>query len=337
VQATQEQNQKSPLVPSPKPGLLEELRSVLGQVPDKTIFLLLLAVWLALFHFLGNATLGYINTPSLLEWMRTAYTRESPISDDGHAVLIPFVVVLLLWWKRKELLALPLRFWWPGLLLVAAALFVHVVGYAVQQPRVSIAALLGGIYALTGLVWGPAFLRATFFPFFLFGFMIPLGSLTEGVTFPLRLLVTKAVAWTCQHLLAIDVVSNGTQLLNGMHTYQYDVAPACSGIRSLVAITAVAIIYAFTVFRAWWPRVLILASAVPLAFIGNTFRMMVIVLAAELGGQGAGAKAHESSFWSLLPYVPAILGLMLLGRWLEKFQDRKPETGQPAAGGSKAA
>jgi len=334
---TQEQDQNSALAPAPKPGFVEELSETWRQVPDKTLFFVLLAVWLVLFHFLGNATLGYINTPSLLQWMHTAYTLKSPIADDGHAVLIPFVVVVLLWWKRKALLALPLRVWWPGLLLVAAALLLHIVGYAVQQPRVSIAALLGGIYALTGLVWGPAFLRASFFPFFLFGFMIPLGSLTEPITFPLRLLVTKAVVFICQHVLAIDVVSNGTQLFNGMGTYQYDVAAPCSGIRSLVAITAIAIIYAFTVFGSWWQRLLLMASGVPLAFLGNTFRMMVIVLAAEFGGQSAGSKAHESAFWSMLPYVPAIVGLLLLGRWLEKFQRREGRSDPPAGESLKSA
>jgi exosortase len=333
---TQEQSRNETPTPDPEPGFVAELCSTWRQLPNKTMFFVLLAAWFFLFHFLGNATLGYINTPSLLNWMYQSYTK-SAVADDEHGLLIPFVVVGLLWWKRKELLALPLRSWWPGLLLLAAALLIHIMGYAVQQPRVSIAALLAGVYALAGLVWGPAFLRASFFPFFLFGFMIPLGSLTEPLTFPLRLLVTKTVALMCQHLLAIDVVSNGTQLLNGMHTYQYDVAPACSGIRSLVAIVAIAIIYAFTSFQSWWQRGLMMASAIPLAFVGNTFRMLVIVLAAEFGGQGAGNKAHESSFWSLLPYVPAILGLVLLGRWLEKIQDRKAKAKKPAGEGLNAA
>jgi exosortase/archaeosortase family protein len=67
----------------------------------------------------------------------------------------------------------------------------------------------------------------------------------------------------------------------------------------------------------------LIGSAIPLAVIGNTFRMMVIVLAAEFGGQDAGIRAHDSTFWSMLPYVPAIFGLMFLGRWLEKIQDRE--------------
>ena len=329
---TQELNQNNRRAPRSQMSLIEEINFTWRRLPNKLMFFVLLVAWLLLFHFLGNGTLGYIGTPSLLQWMYIAYTLQSPIADDSHAMLIPFVVVGLLWWKRKELLALPLRLWWPGLLLVAAALLLHLVGYAIQQPRVSIAALLAGVYALTGLVWGPAFLRASFFPFFLFGFMIPLGSLTEPVTFPLRLLVTKAVTLICHHLLAIDVVCNGTQLFNGVRTYEYDVSPACSGIRSLVAITAIAIIYAFTVFRTGWQRVLIMASAIPLAFIGNTFRLLVIVLAAEFWGQMAGNKAHESALWSLLPYVPAIVGLILLGHWLRKFPHRTAKAGQPAGG-----
>jgi exosortase len=319
-----------------RPGFAVELEAVWRQIPDKGLFFGLLAAWVALFHFWGNSTLGYIRTASLLEWMHTAYTLKSPIADDGHGMLIPFVVLALLWWKRRELLALPLRTWWPGLALLAGALVLHLVGFAVQQPRVSIVAMLGGIYALTGVVWGPAFLRATFFPFFLFAFMVPLGSLTEGITFPLRLAVTRTVSEICQHVLAIDVVCSGTQLFNSIGTYQYDVAPACSGIRSLVAISALSIIFAFTQYRDWPSRLAVMASAVPLAFLGNTFRMMVIVLAAEFGGQSAGNRAHESTFWSMLPYVPAILGLILLGRWLDDLHARrrkKAAVRAPASGG----
>lgn len=288
------------------------------RVPDKGFFFALLAAWLALFQFLGNSTFGYVDTASLFHWMYNAYNSQSPTADDGHANLIPFVVLALFWWKRKELLSQPLKTWWPGLLVLAVALGLHVIGYVVQQPRVCILALFTGVYGLMGMAWGTRWLQASFFPYFLLAFMVPLGSLTEPLTFPLRLLVSKTVAFICQHVLAIDVQSVGTSLIRLPGRFQYDVAAACSGIRSLMAITAISIIYAFMVFRSWPRRLVLMAVAVPLAFIGNTFRMMVIVLAAEFWGQAAGNKAHESTFWSLLPYVPAILGLMLLGRWLEK-------------------
>ena len=299
------------------------------RLPDKGLFFALLAAWLALFHFLGNSTFGYVDTPSLFHWMYNAYNSKSPTADDGHANLIPFVVLALFWWKRKELLAQPLKSWGPGLLLLALGLVLHIVGYLVQQPRLCIMALFTGIYGLMGMVWGVRWLRASFFPYFLLAFMVPLGSLTEPITFPLRLLVSKTVAFICQHLLAIDVQSVGTSLIRLPDRFQYDVAAACSGIRSLMAIVAISIIYAFMVFRSWPRRILLIAVAVPLAFIGNTFRMMVIVLAAEFWGQAAGNRAHESTFWSMLPYVPAIVGLMLLGRWLEK---REAQTAAAAKG-----
>jgi exosortase len=296
------------------------------RLPNKELFFPLLVAWLAFFHFFGNSTLGYVPTPSLFHWMYNAYNSKSPVADDGHGNLIPLVVLALFWWKRKELLARPLSAWWPGLVLVGLAALLHVVGYLAQQPRLGIVALFVGIYGLMGLAWGMNFLKASFFPFFLFAFMVPLGSLTEPITFPLRLMVSKLVAFICQNILAIDVVAEGTSLVRLPSRYQYEVAAACSGIRSLVAVAAIAIIYAFMVFKTWKLRLLLIGSAIPLAVIGNTFRMMVIVLAAEFGGQDAGIRAHDSTFWSMLPYVPAIFGLMFLGRWLEKIQDRETAT-----------
>lgn len=311
--------------PAPAPAGDEPgLAACWQRLPDKGLFFGLLAAWLALFHFLGNSTFGYVDTPSLFHWMYNAYNSKSPAADDGHANLIPFVVLGLFWWKRKELLAQPLQTWWPGLLLVALGLMLHIVGYVGQQTRLCIVGLFTGIYGLMGMTWGAAWLRASFFPFFLLGFMVPLGSLTEPITFPLRLLVSKLVAFICHDVLAMDVLRAGTRLFNSANLgdpskhFEYDVAAACSGIRSLMAITAIAIIYAFTVFRSWTCRGVLIASAIPLAVIGNTFRMLVIVLAAETWGSEAGVKAHDSAFWSMLPYVPAILGLMFLGRWLER-------------------
>jgi exosortase len=306
------------------------------RLPNKELFFPLLVTWLLFFHFFGNSTFGYVDTPSLFHWMYNAYNSKSPTADDGHGNLIPFVVLGLFWWKRKELLAQPMSTWWPGVLVLGFAIVMHMVGYLVQQPRICIMALFLGIYGLMGTAWGTKWLKASFFPFFLLLFMVPLGSLTEPVTFPLRLMVSKIVAFTCDNVLGIAVESRGTGLFKPSG-YQYEVAAACSGIRSLVAIAAISIIYAFMVFRSWRFRTVMLTAAIPLAVIGNTFRMMVIVLAAELGGQTAGNKAHESGFWSLLPYVPAIIGLMLLGRWLEKQQDKETTPAIPARDDLKAA
>ena len=287
------------------------------QLPNKGLFFVLLAAWLAVYHFFGNSLLGYVHSPSLFKGMYEAYNVPNPASDDGHGNFVPFLVMGLFWWKRKELLALPLQIWWPGLLILGAGMVLHILGYALQQPRLSIVALFTGIYGLMGLAWGPAWLRKSFFPFFLFIFCIPLGGTANYITFPLRLLVTWLVEMTA-HLLGIDVIRMGTQLFDSSGTYQYEVAAACSGIRSLIAIFLLATIYGFMTFRSPWKRLLLMASAFPLAVLGNLARMLFIIVAAELGGQETGNYVHASSIFSLIPYVPAIVGLLVLGRFMEK-------------------
>ena len=325
-------------------GILEDFRldfvDCWRRLPNKGFFLLLLAAWLALFQFLGNSTLGYLSTPSLLKWMYLVYqpNPDAGGSDDSHGNVVPFIVLALFWWKRKQLLARPLALWWPGLLLVGLAVVLHLVGYMGQQPRISIVALFTGIYGLMGLAWGRQWLRDSLFPFFLFAFCIPLGWSAVSVTFPLRLLVCRMVEWISGNILQIDIIREGTALMNltldPAQRYQYDVAPACSGIRSLFATLAVAVIYAFLSFRTWWKRLLLIASGVPLAVLGNVVRMLTIIIAAEIWGPEAGTYVHEGGPFgvlSLLPYIAAFAGLLLLGHWLRErplppAQPREAET-----------
>jgi exosortase len=308
-------------------GVLEDFRieflECWRRMPNKGFFLVLLVAWLALFHFLGNATLGYIKTPSLLGWMNATYqpSTDAGANDDSHGRYIPLVVLGLFWWKRKQLMALPMRAWWPALLLLGLALVLHVLGYMVQQPKVSIVALFAGIYALMGLAWGREWLRESFFPFILFAFCIPLGWSGVSLTFPLRLLVVRIVEIVCHFVLAIDIRVDGTAIMDPTGRYQYEVAAACSGLRSLIATLAVAVIYAMVSFRSWWRRGVLIGSALPLAVFGNVVRMLTIVVAAEIGGQEWGSRIHEGGpmgIYSLLPYIPAFAGLMFLGHLLQE-------------------
>jgi exosortase len=300
------------------------------RLPNKGFFFALLAAWVALFQFLGNSTFGYLNSPSIFRWMLMSYTNNPVSSDDAYVNVIPFLVIGLFWWKRRELLGLPLKIWPPALGFVVLGLVLHIAGYLIQEPRVSIIAFFVGIYGLMGLAWGPEWLRKSLFPFFLFIFCVPLSVVLLPITFPLRLLVTQLVQWVAHYLLGIGVMRAGTALFDPSGSYQYDVAAACSGIRSLVAIFLLATVYGFMTFRSPWKRLLLMALAFPLSVLGNLFRMLCIIVAAEMGGQSAGNYVHEGGplgIISLLPYIPAILGLLLAGRWLEKKfnSEEKPQ------------
>src|SRR5437868_863399 len=116
----------------------QELSQCWRQLENKSFFFVLLAAWILLFQFLGNSTFGYFDTPSLLSWMWNVYTVEN--SDDSHGLLIPFAVLFLFWCKRKVLMAIPQKNWSPALIFFFFAVVLHLFGYVVQQPRISIVA-----------------------------------------------------------------------------------------------------------------------------------------------------------------------------------------------------
>lgn len=312
------------------PSLTEELRAFWEAMPDKAVFGVLFILWLALFQFYGNSTLGYVDTPSLFGWMDYAYSNRA---DDEHGYYLPLVVLFLLWWKKDELLAVPKAVSWSAVGLVVLALLIHVVGFQVQQTRLSIVGFYFGLFGLGGVVWGWRWLQATFFPFFLFAFGVPLGNKGDAITQPLRQLATDITAAIAQGPLGIKVIQNGTTIFDPTGKFSYEIAAACSGLRSLTAITVVSIIFAFVWFRSWWQRGIMIGAAIPLAIGSNVFRLLSIIVAAEAFGQKAGNFVHDNGMLSLLPYLPAFVGLAILGwllaghwrGWLKRLKESEVE------------
>jgi exosortase len=290
----------------------EELAAAWRQMPDKGLFLILLAAWAALFHFLGISSLGYYKTASVFVWLKAVLTTSV---DDEHGQLVPFVVLGLFWWKRKELLVLDKKIWWPALGLVVLGLLLHLGGYIIQQERVSVVGFFVGLYGLTGLIWGRQWLRASFFPFFLFGFCVPLAAVADAATTPLRLLATKLTVGVAQ-LLGVDVIRAGSQIFDASHTYNFDVAPACSGIRSLVTLVAGTTIFGFVEFRSTWRRLVMIAAAFPLAVAGNVARLTCVILTAEVFGQDAAAWLEQKL--GVVTYLVAIVCVIFLSRCLRE-------------------
>jgi exosortase len=295
-----------------------DLAACWQRMPHKGAFGLLVVAWVALFHWFGNSTFGYKDTSSLFGWLQYSYSMKT---EEEHVFIVPFVVAILLWWQREELLAVMKRTWWPALGLVAAALAVHVAGYIVQQARISFLGFVIGLYALTGIAWGPKWLRATFFPLFLLVFCMPLGGAADKITQPLRLLVAEVSFLVSHYGLGIDVVRQGSQLFDASRSIQYDVAPACSGIRSLVALGLISTIYGFLSFKTFWKRWVIVVAAIPLAVIGNTVRITTTILVGKAWGQEAGARIEQK--FGFVTYVVALLALFALGYWLREDKPAK--------------
>jgi exosortase len=135
---------------------------------------------------------------------------------------------------------------------------------------------------------------------------------------PLRLVVSRIVEMVAQLGLAPDLIREGTQLFDAQRTFGYEVAAACSGIRSLVALVALTTIYGFVNFKAPWKRAVMMLAAVPLAVLGNVVRLCLTIMVAEMFGQSAG-KAVETNF-GFITFAVAVGCVFLLARWLEKSE-----------------
>ena len=93
-----------------------------------------------------------------------------------------------------------------------------------------------------------------------------------------------------------------------------------------MALLALTTIYGFVSFKAPWKRGVMMASAIPLAILGNVVRLCMTIMVAEMFGQAAG-KSCETNF-GFITFAVAIGCVMLIGRWLEKGE---PRSGPPPA------
>ncbi|HVS51840.1 MAG TPA: EpsI family protein [Opitutaceae bacterium] len=275
------------------------------------------AAGFAVFQCFGNANHGYIDTSSLFYWW--VYQWINPGSETQHGWLIVAVSGWLLWRnlskpetgdRRPETGTV-----WPAVAAMVGALALHAVGFAAQQARVSIVALLLFAWGVGRLAGGRRWGAAAVFPLGFLGFAIPLNVL-DSLGFWLRMGVIEASAGLAQ-ACGIGVLRSGTQLLAPDGRYSYDVAAACSGVRSLSALAALALLAGYLNFRSWARRALVLLACFPLVYLGNVARIAAIVFAAQLGGQKWGERAHEvmgfGVFAIVLGGVLAVVGA--LRRW----------------------
>ena len=296
------------------------------------------------FQFFGNVTHGYIDTTSLFYWW--GYQWANPASESEHGWLILGLSGWLLWrnlqisdWRfpignvQSGQLAIAN---WQSTIALLAGLALHALGFAAQQTRVSIVAFLLCLWGVLRLGGGRCWGRAAVFPLAFMAFAIPV-ALLDSVGFWLRMWVVEASALIA-HAVGIGVLRSGTQLVSPDGAYHYDVAAACSGVRSLTAMVALSLLAGYLNFRSWPRRALVLLLCLPLVYLGNVARIVAIVLAAQLGGTKWGNIVHDvMGFGIFLIVLGGVLaGIAGLRRWwpeAEKAEAEKAEGERRKAGG----
>lgn len=286
------------------------------------------------FQFAGNGTLGYIKSHSLFYWW--AYQWSDPASESEHGWLILGLGAWLFVRNLRQSPAVggqgPAGSGW-GTAAMLGGLGLHLLGYVLAQARVSIFGLLLFTWGVLALAGGRRWGRAAAFPVAFLVFAIPLNAL-DTVGFQLRLAVINT-AWHLAHAVGIDVIRNGTQLLSPTGGFQYDVAAACSGMRSLTALAALSLLLGYLNFRAWPVRAGVGLLCLPFAFVGNVARIFTVIVAAQWRGQAAGMRTHDVMGFGVFVIVLGLVQLTVW--WLEKRGLGAPARPQGAGPGEREA
>ncbi|MBP1589637.1 MAG: exosortase/archaeosortase family protein [Kiritimatiellae bacterium] len=252
-----------------------------------------------LFHLHGS---NQNNFNSLFLWLNDRWTN-----DFAYCALLPIGALVALWVVRRKIAAENRRTCWGGAPVLAFGLFLHWLGMLVQHPRLSAAGLIVVLWALPLLFYGWGVARHLLFPCGVLFLAIPLNFL-DSMTAPLRLLVAQSSAFILNSL-GLQVVQEGAGLHSAAgNSFAFNVAPECSGLRSLFAMTALMAFYAWftqkTVLKKW----VLFCFSVPVAVLANIVRVMLVVVVARFFGQEFAAGLWHD--YSGYPIFVVGLGLM---------------------------
>jgi exosortase len=255
--------------------------------------------WAALGWFAALLLLCY--APVLQRLVQQWSTDE----DMGHGFFVP-VIAGYIAWQRKDLLldhdAKP-SYW--GLLVLAwgaLQLMVATLGAELLLARTSFIISLAGVILTIG---GAYALRVFAFPLFLLCFMVPLPAIIfNQITFPLQLLASS-VAETALGAIGIPVLREGNVL--ELASQKLSVVEACSGIRSLLSLSFLSLVYAYFFDSKTWMRWVLLIATVPIAIVANASRVTLTGLLGEYKPQLAQGFFHSAEGWVIFMVALGLL------------------------------
>jgi exosortase len=234
------------------------------------------------------------------------------VADYSHGFLIAPLAVYFAWERKPKLMRAPIEPSWWGLVPLALSTLTLVVGrlgVELMNMRVSFVLALIGIVLL---LLGRHVFRILAFPLFFLFLMVPLPqSLVNVVAFPLQL---TAADWAVDLLYQMQIPALREGNIIHLPATTLFVAEACSGLRSLMALVTLGVVFAYFFRKSWGERILIVFSAIPIAIVVNAMRVTITgILTYRFGEAAAEGAVHE--FQGLITFGAAMV-LLMLEAWL---------------------
>jgi exosortase len=271
---------------------------------------LLLTIMATLVYFFGFVKLFMNGNLSTWIW---AWQAWNPETNYEHAKIIPLITVFLVWHARNKLKVAPIGSSSWGWLFIGIGLFLFVAGARTLQARLTLTSLPFLLFGVVLCVWGKHVARILLFPIAFLLFMVPLNFLTQATT-KLQFIETGAASAIC-NFFGLAVYTIGTSISAANESFHFQIDEGCSGIRSLMAIAMLSAVYGHLSQNRLWKKLAIFAAALLFAIIGNTGRLVSVIVMARVFGQDlAGGPYHVISGYLSFPF--AIGAMLLFGKLL---------------------
>jgi exosortase B len=239
--------------------------------------------------------------------------------EQGHGPVILAVSLWFLWQRRHALLALP-HAPWPlaGWLLLVVAVCLGVLGRSQDIAPLEVLAPILAAAAVALLSSGIAGLKLLRLPLLFLLFTVPLpGIVVQTVTAPLKM----AVSAVAESLLAnLDYPVARTGVIIAIDQYHLLVADACAGLTSMFTLEALGLVYlGMRGYTSRWRNALLAVSVVPIAFIANVVRVVILILVTYHFGDEAGQGFVHRFAGAVLFFVATLLMLgadRIIGRFV---------------------
>ncbi|HEX4948651.1 MAG TPA: exosortase A [Blastocatellia bacterium] len=232
----------------------------------------------------------------------------------SHGLLVPFIAGYALWQNRDELRATRLHplLWLGGGLMIGAVLMLWAgtVGAELFITRIS---FLCALISLTLYFGGKDWLKQLLFPLLLLLLAIPIPTLIfNRIAFPLQLIASDYAARVI-NIIGIPAFREGNVI--ELAQMKLEVVEACSGIRSLMSLTTLAVTYVYFAEPKWWRRIALVAAVIPIAIVTNAARVTATGIMAHYRGEEA-AQGFQHAFSGWLMFIVAMLLLLAVAQLL---------------------
>jgi exosortase len=242
----------------------------------------------------------------------------------SHGIFVPLFAALVIWRDRQKLAQIPLHPSWTGLPIILAALatlLVGVFGAELFLSRCSLLLLAAGCVVFFA---GWHYFRALLLPWLFLFLMIPIPSIVfNQITLPLQFLASETAA-DILRLVGVPVLREGNVIV--LPSMPLEVAEACSGIRSLMSLGTMAIIYGYFADSSVWRRVALALVAIPVSVAANSLRIVGTGLMVQYWDpEKALGFFHEFSGWLIFVVSLAMLfAIHALLRKASQWSGKKP-------------